>query len=284
MIMLDRNQRQQMLENYGFCIHITGDRDVKLHGHSFLEFTYVEKGEILHTIGQDTRILSKGDYFIVDYGAKHEYKSRGEELSVINLLFYPDFIDRTLDRFDDFEKVVNSYLIRFKYRSLNTSPEGTVFHDEQNRVYDILKSLIYEYEQKEAGHLEYIRSLLAQILIITMRKISKGEDERKQSSIIKEITDSVRKNYTKDLKLSDYAKENNYSLSHISKKFTEEMSMGFTDYLQSIRVENACRLLENTDLTVGDVAEQVGYGDVRFFRKVFKKTIGVTPKTFKKIL
>ena len=135
MISLKFGELKTFLEKYGFCICVSKSSKARLHGHTFLEFTYIEKGSIEHTINGSTEILSEGDYFIVDYGTQHEYHSLdNSKISVINLLFYPYFIDRTLGQWDNFEKVVNSYLIRFKYRSLHSSPTGVVFHDNDDVI------------------------------------------------------------------------------------------------------------------------------------------------------
>ena len=283
-MVLDTPERMKMLKKYGFCTHIANGLSSSMHGHSFLEFTYVEKGNITHTFDDKTEELKEGDYFIVDYGTKHGYKSAdGKDISVINLLFYPDFIDRTLSRGDNFEKVVNSYLIRFRYRSLNRSPNGMRFFDNNGEVKSIVNNVITEFESREAGYLECIRCLIAQILIITMRKISKSEVYAKESPIIKEITDDIKNNYREKLLLSDYAKKYNYTISHFSKKFNEEMGVGFTEYLQRIRIEQSCRLLESREKSVSEIAMDVGYTNVKFFNKVFKQLVGITPKQFQKI-
>ena len=121
------------------------------------------------------------------------------------------------------------------------------------------------------------------MFIIIMRKIGKKEGATSESTVIKEITDYVKQNYSEHISLSELAKKHNYSLSHISKKFLNEMGVGFTQYLQKIRIEQSCRLLESGQHTVSEIASLVGYSDIKFFNKVFKETLGVTPREFKKI-
>lgn len=284
MIHYSTHERLEQLERHGFCAHIANDSKSKTHGHSFLEFTYVQKGVIEHTFADTTEILHEGDYFIVDYGTQHGYKSAdGNDISVINLLFYPDFIDRTLSRDANFEKVVNSYLVRFKYRLLDRSPDGIRFFDEGGRVHEIVNSIINEFCTRETGYLECIRCQLAQILIMTMRKITKRETEKEISDVIRMITEDIKNNYENPLTLSEYAKKYSYSLSHISKKFTGEIGMGFTQYLQRIRIEQACKLLEEGKLPIGEISCAVGYDDVKFFNRIFKNSLGITPREFKKI-
>ena len=283
MVHYSTKERLEQLDKYGFCAHIANTLSTKMHGHSFLEFTYVQKGVIEHTFSGMTEILTEGDYFIVDYGTQHGYNSAdGNEISVINLLFYPDFIDRTLSRNDNFEKVVNSYLVRFKYQLLNRSPDGIRFFDDSGKVYEVVKNIINEFTAHETGYLECIRCQLAQIIIMTMRKIAKQDAEKETSDVIRLITEDINRNYGSRLTLSDYAKRYSYSLSHISKKFTDEIGMGFTQYLQRIRIEQACRLLEGGKMQISEIACTVGYDNVKFFNKVFKNSLGITPREFKK--
>ncbi len=281
---LHSKERIEYLEKFGFVVHTTKDRLVKEHGHAFLEFTYIESGKMEHAFEGEVGTLGAGDYFIVDYGTKHRYKAVGDnELNVINFLFYPDFVDRTLAKNECFEKVVNSYFIRFKYQSLKHSPTGIVFHDDNSEVFEIINQIIKEFREEKDGFFECIRCLIVQMFIIIMRKIGKKEGAKNESSVIKEITEYVKSNYNERLCLGEIAKKYSYSLSHISKKFSNEMGVGFTQYLQKIRIEKSCRLLETGQYSISEIASMVGYTNIKFFNKVFKENLGVTPREFKKI-
>ena len=125
---------RELAENK-FHISVAYSGDCAMHGHDFLEFSYVKSGKIEHNIDGKTSIVNAGDYFIVDYGTLHEYKSISDEPTVvINLLFYPEFIDRTLAGYRSFEDVVNSYLVRFSYKTLKFSPTGKTFHDKDGKI------------------------------------------------------------------------------------------------------------------------------------------------------
>ncbi len=281
---LHTKERLEYLNKFGFVIHTTADRCVKEHGHSFLEFTYIERGTMEHAFDGEVCTLKAGDYFIVDYGTKHRYKAIGTaELKVINFLFYPDFVDRTLARNECFEKVVNSYFIRFKYQSLKHSPSGVAFHDSDKEIYKIIRQITKEFENEKDGFLECIRCLVVQMFIIIMRKIGKKEGAKNESDVIKEIIEYIKINYSENLSLGEIAKKYNYSLSHISKKFLNEVGIGFKQYLQKIRIEQSCRLLEAGQYSVSEVATLVGYTNIKFFNRVFKETLGVTPREFRKI-
>ena len=281
---LTQKYKYRELEENKFHILRSDSQNTAIHGHEFLEFTYVINGSMEHNIDGEYSIVNEGDYFIVDYGTMHEYKVIGDkELVVMNLLFYPEFIERTLAGYRSFEEVLNSYLLRFSYKTLNSSPTGKTFHDSDGQILSIVNKIQNEYLKKKSGYIEFIRCMFVEMLILTMRKIGNTEQKIGKSDVIIDITEYIKKNYSQKLRLSDIAKMYNYSLSHISKKFTRETGMGFSEYLQKIRIEHSCKLLESTDLKISEVANLVGYDNIKFFNRIFKDILKLTPREFKKL-
>jgi len=111
-------RRYPELDENKFHIHVAKGANVSLHGHDFLEFSYIEQGSIAHTIGGETSTLHAGDYFIVDYGTMHEYHAATHEpLVVINFLFFPEFVDRSLAgcrSFEDLPEICRKYIARLE--------------------------------------------------------------------------------------------------------------------------------------------------------------------------
>ena len=68
------------------------------------------------------------------------------------------------------------------------------------------------------------------------------------------------------------------SESYLSTLFKEQSGGNFADYVEMLRIEKACELLQNSANTVNDVAEAVGYNSVQSFRRAFKRVKGVSPK------
>ena len=98
---------------------------------------------------------------------------------------------------------------------------------------------------------------------------------------IANVIEQIHQNYAKNLMLKDIADEFNYSLPYLSKLFKDKTMLTFQLYLQKTRINEACRLLANTDEKVQTIAKMVGYSDIIFFSKLFKKYNGVTPKQFR---
>lgn len=59
--------------------------------------------------------------------------------------------------------------------------------------------------------------------------------------------------------------------------------MTFTDYLSSVRIDAAKELLKSTNLTVTEIAGKVGYEDLNYFIRTFKKTVGMSPGQYRQL-
>ena len=105
--------------------------------------------------------------------------------------------------------------------------------------------------------------------------------EQKNPMILR-ACEYININYAKDITLSCVAccveKTPNY-LSYIFKK---EMGISFSDYLNSVRIDNAKELLKSTNLLVCEIAEKVGYKNISYFTQIFKKKTGCAPSNLRK--
>ncbi|MFZ2957665.1 MAG: helix-turn-helix domain-containing protein [Candidatus Ozemobacteraceae bacterium] len=66
------------------------------------------------------------------------------------------------------------------------------------------------------------------------------------------------------------------------RRFAKATGLRPTQYLQRLRIQKACDLIETTDLSFDVISQKTGYGDSSAFRKVFIKVIGLTPRDFKR--
>jgi two-component system response regulator YesN len=71
------------------------------------------------------------------------------------------------------------------------------------------------------------------------------------------------------------------NLSYVSSLFKKEIGVTFTKYLTDLRMNQACILLEHSNLSIQDIADRTGYHDYFYFTKLFKKTIHKTPSSFR---
>ncbi|MSS77494.1 response regulator [Anaerococcus sp. WCA-380-WT-2B] len=127
---------------------------------------------------------------------------------------------------------------------------------------------------------EMRKSFINQEDNIDILKIEKNEN--KKSDIALEMIAYIEKNYGEKISISDLEKKLNYSESMLNKKFKEYTSITFNDYLNRVRIKEAIKLLENTELMIIDIAFLCGFSNQKYFSKVFKKFVGISPGKYNK--
>ena len=87
-----------------------------------------------------------------------------------------------------------------------------------------------------------------------------------------------------DISLSTTAAAVNLSPNHFSTVFSQECGMTFIEYLTSVRIAQAQKLLRTTAMKGADIAYEVGFNDPHYFSFIFKKTTGVSPRDWRNAL
>ncbi|MBQ9784505.1 MAG: helix-turn-helix domain-containing protein [Clostridia bacterium] len=255
---------------------------VNPHGHAFLELSYIYEGRVEHTLDGKSEMLYPGDYVIVDYGSRHSYANRDQTpFGNIDCLFLPELLDPALKGEVTLRAVLEHYLLHFNMRSPVQNPAHMIFHDENGRVRELIERIREELEAREAGCAELVRCYLLEILLLTLRRIEGAQSAMAPDDIGARIGAYVAEHYTEELTLAELARKMNYSLPYLSKRFKEEMGVGFAHYLQGYRVRQACRLLSTTRLSLGEIAEAVGYRDPKNLAALIKKETGLSPLSFR---
>ena len=72
------------------------------------------------------------------------------------------------------------------------------------------------------------------------------------------------------------------SASYLSTRFKAEVGVGFIQYLQSLRIEQAKKLIREQSYKLYEIASMVGISDVRYFTRIFKRSVGLTPSEYRK--
>lgn len=257
--------------------------DVELHSHNHLELVYVMRGTARHTLDDQQMRVREGDFFFIDYNAYHKYDTKADShFEIVNVLFRPELIDASLSGCRSFRELLTSYLIRFQLSALEYSPANTIYHDHTGTVRPLFDKMLSEYEARRPGYVELIRCTLIEVIIEALRTITRQPDAQAYGSYGRTITAYIDEHYMEDVTLGPLCGQFHVSLPYLSRRFREDVGMTFRQYLQHKRLEEACRLLANTDKKVADIAELVGYGDTKFFNEIFRRELNLSPRAFRK--
>lgn len=109
----------------------------------------------------------------------------------------------------------------------------------------------------------------------------RGVEMRRWQRIFWHSHSYIREHYTENLSLSQVAEKLGVSNGYLSTLLNQNMGCGFVDYLNQIRIDWACCYLRQSYLKNYEIAYKVGFQDEKYFSKVFKKVIGMTPKEYR---
>ena len=148
-----------------------------------------------------------------------------------------------------------------------------------NNISSRFQKLFEGFARNDSYRAYDLAALMDRLLIEIGRAIEKKETER--VSLSRSIR-YVNENYTAQIKIPTLAQMENMCMTAYNMAFKNQMGMSPTKYIIKLRTDNAKELLCATTMTVKEIGTLCGYDDVNFFRKTFRKEIGVSPSEYRK--
>jgi len=146
---------------------------------------------------------------------------------------------------------------------------------------DLLNGEMYK-QMFKCQTLSELRLLLCKLAEETAEQI-KGTRSSKKTRIIDEVLDFLAEAYRNpDISLSSVSELFHLNSSYLSRIFKQEVRQNFTDYLLKLRIDEAAKLMNETDLKAYQIAEKVGIKDPYYFSHLFKKATGISIQEYKK--
>ena len=127
-----------------------------------------------------------------------------------------------------------------------------------------------------------VLQLLRQDIRRELRRLG-DEQSLRETRPITEAKRYIQQHYRESLRLEDVSSAVGFNATYFSTLFKKETGQNFMDYLTELRINKSKELLCGDALPIQDVAEMVGYRDLKYFSRLFKKTTGVSPSDYKKL-
>ena len=109
------------------------------------------------------------------------------------------------------------------------------------------------------------------------------EEAIDKNNVVERAVGYMQDNYYKNLRLNDVAEKVGISAGYLSTLISRNKDRVFVDLLNEIRIERACTYLEQGTLKTYEIAYKVGFQDEKYFSKVFKKIMGMTPAEYRRM-
>lgn len=250
------------------------------HRHDFLEFSYVVDGRGSESINDMRHQMLPGTFtFVLPYQVHELFTEPGSTLVLYNCMFSMDLL---------MEPGQEEGLVDLIDR--NTLPAFAQLEGQDNeRMRHLIEDMFNEYKGKEPWRRTILQARLKEILVCFDRyrrkaapTIAVTTPASKTSASVWPIIQYIHHHYQDDLALSDLANRFTMSVSRISEVIKQTTGQTFVHFLHDLRLRHACSLLVSTDMSVAEIALEVGYGSYKTFSRIFRETKGMVPKDYRK--
>jgi AraC-like DNA-binding protein len=148
-----------------------------------------------------------------------------------------------------------------------------------------IQELIEEMRNKRELYLEAVKGLLFTLLIQIARMDDSIQNNPKLSTVkvpqIQRALDYVYDNYYKSIPIEKLAEECHISETHFRRLFSSTMKMTPVEYINLVRVQNACEIMKKTQDSMEEIAVKVGFQTISTYNRNFKKYLGISPYQWK---
>ena len=259
-------------------MHICPHSD-EMHRHIFFELVYVVAGSAIHRLGNETMLLHAGDYFIIDTGSAHCYQEV-HDFEIINCLFLPEYIDRALADCPTLAALLSNRVLRFGV-PVDIRTADRIFQDTDGSMGRLIQRMEQEHTHCKTGYMELLRCYLTQALVHIVRASEEAAQTKTAHAATVSAAEYLRSHYAEPLSLDTLSRLVGYTPQYLSSLFHADTGMSIQTFLQRLRIEQSCRLMEQRALRLADIAQAVGYNDVKHFSRVFHRYKGISPREFR---
>lgn len=233
-----------------------------------------------------SKSLLRQQYLFEEFKSKNYFTSFASEREIISFIEAGD-LSETRRGLDEFYKTVKekamgnmslarTFSLGFVIRIQQYISEISDRNDEAAACN--ISDLFAQIESCET--LEEMKAQVESLIEKVIAHLNKKR-ENKYQIIIDRAKGYIHANYYKDLSLDEVAAYVGISANYLSQLFKQFTPLNFLQYLTGYRIETAKELLKNRELKICDIASRVGYSDPKYFDKIFKKNVDVTPSEYR---
>ncbi len=227
---------------------------------------YIAEGVCHVRLDGETCSVGAGNVIVFLPNAPQEYYFDGDELSVSYYIHFTGSDCRQL------------------LSELGLNKTGVYAIGKSLEFEKVFDGMLLEYSLKRNDYELLCEALLQQLLVILSRRIrlsSEGLDSE-QVRQIHGAMEYMYRNISSELSVEDIAKSCYRSVGYFSHLFKDIAGVSPHRYITSLRMEKAKELLSDTELSVAEIGEAVGFTDQNYFSRAFKAHTGISPLAYRK--
>lgn len=243
------------------------------HYHEAMELLLVEKGSLSAFVNGKNFDCFKGDILLVPCNSVHYASSKNSDTKIKSLYFHPSLVCN--NEFDiNPEKILNRELA-FSY---------ILKGEQQKSLIDVFENTYILGSQKRLQAAE-VMSVIAGLYTLLSEYIKlvphDGETVHGFNRISPAIT-YIKENLHRPIRIKELSAILFVCDDHLIRLFKSTTNKTPARYIMDARIEKAMQLLSKTELSIAEISEAVGFSSPNFMAKVFKESLHISPKDYRK--
>jgi AraC-like DNA-binding protein len=238
---------------------------------------YLVSGELTYTVEEKKKArLAPGNLLYIPAGTPYSLKSKYMRAAVIGFDFTEDYAP--------FKEKLTPTEVAKCDMGLIRKPHGLPLFDEP--------ILLEDFESERETFLRmcniftshegfYLAELSAMLKLILLKVAEHSSLDALPSSMVENLDGYIRENIHDEISNTELGAIFGYHPFYISKILKDRKGITLHQYVISYRIKYAKNLLECTDKSIADIADETGFTDASYFTKSFKAQFGMTPKEYR---
>lgn len=254
---------------------------VYAHWHDEIEFFWQQEGKSILYIEGENVYVDEGDIIVINPKQLHGADAQTDKSKFKAFVFNLKFLSSNTS-----DIVYYKYILPIEKNGIKLVK---VIGDsnENKAIQSYLKQIEICYQNKIYGYEIIIKSFLLYILGIFFTNNLFEEVittlESRNLDKIKPIFEYIHENYSNKMSIEELSKVINMSKYHFCRLFKKVTKMRPSEYINHVRIKKAQEILKE-DKNISDVAFEVGFENISYFTRCFKKIVGITPREYQKQL
>jgi len=263
-------------------------RLIRWHWHPELEYIYVLEGKVDALIDEESFILEPGQGIMVNQNVLHAFRRvEGYEAVFFSIVFHPFFIfgyGTAALSVKYMNPVVNNPDLKYLILK-DDDPVTQPIIDCMKQVQDLYNSQAFGYEIACKATLCHLWNVLLKLPQNPKTSLAKSKRILNDEERIKEAIVFIEDHFAEPITLDEIAASIHISKSECCRCFQRVLRVTPFEYLLKYRIFYATKLMQQQDpaaSSISNLAITVGFGNISYFNKVFKRVLNMTPTEYKK--
>ncbi len=244
-----------------------------LHRHEYWEFPVVMSGTYKHYIENEMMFVEKNTAYLIRPDDTHKWEKKTVKVSMLNILMRDEFVRDICAQFSP--ELYENLLKRKPYIQLKL---------DDKQVSELFGN-IYSLQENIADEktYNYISKIIAFFIFGKITQLSLATFDNKPQWL-SNLLQQAHILGNRKWKVEDLSEFSGYSQGHLCRVFNEYLGCTPIQYLTKVKMIHACNYLSFSDLSIIEIAFELGYTNSSNLNHVFKSYYGMSPMQYRKLL